>query len=147
MSADYVYAVRLEEDEADGGFVVTCADLPEVVSQGETREEALEQAADAIEEAVAGRLRLGQSVPVGLLGGDGRDLVPLAPVMAAKAALSRALKEAGMTRVALAGVIGCDEKEVRRLLDPRHASKMPRLARALEALGKTLVLRVVDRVA
>jgi antitoxin HicB len=147
MSADYVFAVRLERDGTDPGFVVTCAELPEVVTQGESREDALAQAGDAIEEAVAGRLRRGEPVPVGSPMDDCADLVPLSPVLAAKAALSRALEEAGTTRVALAEVIGCDEKEVRRLLDPRHASKMARLARALDALGKTLVLRVVDRVA
>ncbi len=35
-----------------------------------------------------------------------------------------------------------DEKEVRRLLDPRHASKMSRLEFALAALGQQLVVGV-----
>jgi hypothetical protein len=35
------------------------------------------------------------------------------------------------------------EKEVRRMLDPGHVSKIPRIARALQALGKRLQISVV----
>jgi antitoxin HicB len=35
--------------QAEGGFGVTVPDLPDVVTEGETREEALEMARDAIE--------------------------------------------------------------------------------------------------
>ncbi len=58
-----------------------------------------------------------------------------------------ALREAGVSQVKLAGLLNCDEKEIRRLLDPRHASKMPRLERALRGFGKGLVVRYVERVA
>ncbi len=147
MRGELVFAVVLTPDEDAGGFVATCRDFPEVVTQGETRADALEEAADALEEAVAGRLRRGEDVPApSALQGD-EVSVPLRPVMAAKVALAQAMRQAGMSRVRLGEMIGCDEKEVRRLLDPRHPSKMPRLERALRALGKSLVTRVVDRVA
>lgn len=35
--------------QPEGGFVVSVPDLPDVVTEGETREEALEMARDAIE--------------------------------------------------------------------------------------------------
>jgi antitoxin HicB len=35
--------------QAEGGFVVSVPDLPDVVTEGETKEEALEMARDAIE--------------------------------------------------------------------------------------------------
>jgi antitoxin HicB len=62
--------------------------------------------------------------------------------MAANAALNLALREAGITRSELAARLGCDEKEVRRLLDPRHPSKLPRLEEALAQLGKRLVVEM-----
>jgi antitoxin HicB len=62
--------------------------------------------------------------------------------MAAKAALYLAMREAGMTNVQLARRIGRDEKEVRRMLDPRHPTKLPRIKEALEVLGKRLVVSV-----
>ncbi len=51
-------------------------------------------------------------------------------------------REAGITRSQLAARLGCDEKEVRRLLDPRHPSKLPRIEQALAQLGKRLVVEM-----
>jgi len=42
--------------------------------------------------------------------------------------------------VQLARQLGIDEKEVRRLLDPHYASKLPRIAQAIQLLGKRLVI-------
>ena len=50
------------------------------------------------------------------------------------------MREARITKTELARRLGCDEKEVRRLLDPRHPSKLPRIPEALVALGKQLVV-------
>ena len=40
----------------------------------------------------------------------------------------------------LARQLGVDEKEVRRLLDPHYASKLPRIAQAIQLLGRRLVI-------
>ena len=47
-----------------------------------------------------------------------------------------------MSNVQLARKLDCDEKEVRRMLDPRHPTKLPRIREALEAFGKRLVVGV-----
>ena len=49
----FTYTVKLTPDKDDGGYVVTCRDLPEALTQGETREEALAEAADRLEEVIA----------------------------------------------------------------------------------------------
>jgi len=46
---ELTYTIVLEEDEAVGGFTVTCPALPGVVTEGDTLEEARAMAADAIE--------------------------------------------------------------------------------------------------
>ena len=51
-----------------------------------------------------------------------------------------AMSEAGITKVQLAKRLGVDEKEVRRLLDPHYGSKLPRIAQAIAALGRRLVI-------
>ncbi len=66
--------------------------------------------------------------------------VPLPAQTAAKAALHVALQEAQITKAERVKQLGCDEKEVRRLLDPRHPSKLPRIASALVAVGQRLVV-------
>jgi antitoxin HicB len=50
------------------------------------------------------------------------------------------LSDTGMTNSQLARKLGCDEKEVRRMLNPRHPTKLPRIREALELLGKRLVV-------
>jgi antitoxin HicB len=143
---ELAYPVTLTADPVDGGFVVTFEDLPEAITQGETVPEALAEVADALEEAVAGRIRRGDLIPEPSPAAD-RPLVPVPVQTAAKAALYLALQETGITKAELAVRLGCDEKEVRRLLDPRHPSKLPRIQKALAALGKGLSVRLVDEAA
>ena len=58
-----------------------------------------------------------------------------------RVAASRLLKKwPKSSKVELAKRLQCDEKEVRRLLDPRHPSKLPRIEAALEAVGRQLVV-------
>jgi predicted RNase H-like HicB family nuclease len=52
----FTYAVKLTPDKDVGGYVVTCRELPEAITLGETVEEALTEAADCLEEAIAGRI-------------------------------------------------------------------------------------------
>jgi len=147
MIHELVYPVVLSPDEADGGFVVTFPDLPEAITQGEDTAEALREAADALEEAIAGRIRRGDPIPPPSSAVDGGLRVPVPALTAAKAALCLALRESGLSKSELAARLGCDEKEVRRLLDPRHPSKLPRIERALSALGKSLAVGLVDEAA
>jgi antitoxin HicB len=146
MTHEFTYPVTLTPDEADGGFVVTFEDLPEAITQGETVAEALAEAADALEEAVAGRIQRSDPIP-GPSPVAGRPAVPVPAQTAAKAALYLALRETGISKAELAGRLDCDEKEVRRLLDPRHPSKLPRIHKALAALGKGLSVRLIDEAA
>jgi antitoxin HicB len=60
-----------------------------------------------------------------------------------KATLYLSMKEAAITNVQLAQLIEVDEKEVRRILDPRHGTKLSTIERALAALGRKIELQVV----
>jgi antitoxin HicB len=56
------YTIILEPSN-EGGFVVTVPALPEVGTQGDTREEALANAREAIELVIEHRLARGEPVP------------------------------------------------------------------------------------
>ena len=133
------YAVRLEPAE-EGGFVVTCRDLPQLVTQGVDLANALTEAADAMDEVFAAYMHGGLTLPAPSKKRRGEHVVSPPAETMAKAALYVAMKDAGISKVQLAKRLGVDEKEVRRLLDPHYGSKLPRIAQAVEALGRRLVI-------
>src|SRR5580658_3209642 len=122
----FVYPARFEGGDRPGVLVVSFRDIPEAITQGKGEEDALWQAADCLEEAIAGRIADGREIPKASRAARGERLIPVPAPMAAKVALYLALAEAGMTKAQLARKLDCDEKEVRRLLDPKHPTKLPR---------------------
>lgn len=140
----FKYPAKFETGENPENLIVTFRDVPEAITQGHGENDALWQAADCLEEAIAGRIADGRPIPKPSRPARTERLIPLPAPMAAKAALYLALKEAGMSNVQLARKLGCDEKEVRRMLDPRHPTKLPRIKDALAALGKRLVVSMEE---
>ena len=140
----FVYAALFTPHAQDGGFVVTFPDVPEAVTQGEDAPDTLQQAADCLEEAIAGRIRRGTCLPEASPVGPGHFPfpVPLPARTAAKAALYSVIHDAGLTLGEIAVHLRCDEEELGHLLDPRHASELSRLEAALAALGQQLVVGV-----
>jgi antitoxin HicB len=128
--------------QPEGGFVVRFPDMPEAITQGENVSDALSEASDCLEEAFANRIAMGLPVPNPSPVGKGCYPVLLPAQMAAKAALYTAVGQAGINKMELARRLRCDEKEVRRLLDPRHPSKLWRIEAALAAVGQRLVIGV-----
>jgi antitoxin HicB len=140
----FLYPAGFERGTKHEVVAVAFRDVPEAAVQGRNEKDALWQAAVCLEAAIAARIERGCEIPVASRPLAGERLIPVPASMAAKAALYLAMREAGLTNVALARRIGCDEKEVRRMLDPRHATKLPRIREALDALGKRLVLSVEE---
>jgi antitoxin HicB len=63
MSATLTYSIVLEPME-EGGFLVHVPALPEVVTGGDTEEEALAMAREAIELVLESRRERGEEIPV-----------------------------------------------------------------------------------
>lgn len=135
----FQYPVLLTPAE-EGGFVVTCRDLPQLITQGDTEQDALEQATDAIDEVFATYMVEGIEFPEPSKAKRREHLVAPPAETMAKAALFVAMRQAGISKLQLARRLGIDEKEVRRLLDPHYGSKLPRIAQAISVLGQRLVI-------
>ena len=102
---NFVYPVRLSHDE-DGRVLVEFPDFPFAVTDGADVSEALTQASDCLEEALAFYITEGEPIPepTRFRRGAGGWIATVAPgpVIAAKAALYQAVRDAGITKVALA---------------------------------------------
>jgi antitoxin HicB len=83
---------------------------------------------------------LEESIPEPSKSRRGELSISVPALMAAKAAIYLAMKEAKISKTELAKRLKCDEKEIRRLLNPRHKSKIERIEAALKALGKHLIV-------
>jgi len=138
MMNRFEYAVSLKSD--GDGFVVTCRDLPALITQGDNEADALREAADAMDEVFAVFMKQGLAFPTPSKAKRGERMVAPPAETIAKAALHTAMDEAGISKTQLARQLGVDEKEVRRLLDPHYGSKLPRIAEAISLLGKKLVI-------
>ena len=118
----YAYPCILEP-ETDGGFSVSFPDVPGALTCGDSCAEALVRAEDALVGALGAHFSLRGAIPLPSPVQEGQELVALRPVAAAKVALYTAMREQGLTNVALGERLGVSEAAVRKLLDPDHRSQ------------------------
>lgn len=137
----YAYPATLSQ-QPDGSLLVQFPDVPEALTSGNDRNEALHEAEDALAAALGGYVHSGRPLPAPSPVSPGSDLVALSPLVASKLALYQSMKEQGLTNVALAKQLGLSEGAVRRLLNPNHSSRIEKIETALLALGKHLILEV-----
>ena len=142
IKSRFSFPVTLTTDEVDGGFTVTFRDLPEAITQGENIKNALNEAADCLEEAIANRVIRRLPVPVPSEANENEYMVTTPLQTSFEASIWLAMQEKNLNQTQLAQTLRVDEKEVRRILDPSHNTKLETLERSLLALGKRPVLYV-----
>ena len=132
----YAYPYEISP-QPEGGFTITFPDVPEAITQGETKEEAAVMADDALVTALSFYTDGAEPLPAPSPP-RGRPVARLPPLVAAKLALHDAILSAGVSNVVLARQLGVDEKAVRRLRNPLHQSRINQIDAALRLLGKRL---------
>ncbi len=140
--------VRDKEEERVSGreaYTVAFPDVYGANTGGWSWEEALEMAKDCLGVALGMYVKTREDIPAPSPLVDGQVLVSVAPIVAAKLALYAAMREQGVTNVALAARLGLQENAVRRLVEPGHRSHIASVEKALRAVGRSLV--VEDRAA
>ena len=130
--------------EVKGAFTVTFPDLPEAITSGRNLADAREQAADCLQEALAGRIVRREPIPRPSRPKREQFLIQPAFYLVPKLALYVAMREKGVNNIQLARLLGVSETVVRRLLNPHHDSKPERMQAALKVLGKRLFVAVED---
>ena len=135
MSDTYNYQVEVERDE-DGRYVVAFPDFGWGATDGATLDEALAEAGDLLRELIAATMREGGDLPKPSRATRRRPLVVPPVPIALKAALYEAFRKASVSQRRLARDLDIAESEVRRMLNPDHATKAATIDRALRRLGK-----------
>ena len=135
------YPITLTPDDNDT-FLVMFPDIPEVVTYGETEEEAIVWGLDALETMLASYMDDRKRIPYPSAP-QGRPVVVLPVVAAGKVVLHNTLLEAGKKKADLARMLNLAPTLVDRLLSLRHKSRIEQIETALAAFGKKLVVDVM----
>ena len=137
------YPLTLTPDE-NGTIVAQAVDVPGALTVGKDEADAAVQATDALITLFAYFIVEGEPIPPPSPPKRGQPCAVLPPLVAAKIAIYEAMRTAGLSQTALAERLGRAPRQVRRLLDLDHRSRLDQLEAALAALGKRLVLEVRD---
>jgi antitoxin HicB len=133
------YAVNLSPDD-NGTILVTVPDIPEAITFGEDRDDALARAVDAIETAIMAAMAAREDAPSPKA--VGADYVTLPALSAAKIELYRAMRAEGVGKAALAKRLGVALPQIDRLLDLTHSSRLDAIERAFASLGRSMTIVV-----
>ncbi len=142
VSAMFLYPVTLKRDK-ESGFVATFPDIPEAITQGETREEALSAARDALETALDFYFEDKREIPLPSQPKRGQAVVELPSSLAAKVLLLNEMIRQRVRPAELARRLKTTPQEVNRLTDVQHTTRIDGIAAALKVLGKRLEIRAV----
>lgn len=137
----YSYPCDLVREEG-GELVVTFPDVPEAITGGADRFEAMDMAADALATVLAEYVYQKRDIPLPSAAADGQELVAVPSVVAAKLALYSAMRAQRITKVELARRLGVSESAVRKLTNPDHRSHIGLVQKALQAVGHNLAVEV-----
>ena len=136
----FKYPARLIPD--DTGFAVQFRDIPEAITCGATREEAIDMAGDALVTAMDFYFDDKRPVPAPSGPKRGDVLVELPPSVTAKVLLLNVMLAQHVTPAELARRMNTRRQEINRVIDLGHATKIDTIAAALSALGIHLEITV-----
>ena len=134
---DIRYPATLDR-QPDGRYLVQFVDLADTFTEGQTKEEALFNAAEVLSAMLAWRLDAGQGVPAPSQKVRGASYI--APDAKTQAAMLLRLARGERTLSELARAMATSWPAAKRLEDPAHWPSLKTLERAAAALGKRLVL-------
>lgn len=138
----FAYPVTLMPEKKGTGFVVTFPDIPEAITQGNTVEEALKMAAEALESAMDFYFEDRREVPMPSAPKRRQHVVELPTSLVAKILLLNEMIRQNIRPAELARRLKTRPQDINRLIDLKHTTKIDAVAIAVKALGKTLELSV-----
>ena len=133
------YPVTLTRD-SNGSFLVGFPDFPEANSVGDTVEEALHEAVDALITALEIYFDVRRAVPLPSAPAKGQHTVALPALETAKVLLWNEMQRQQLRKADLARMLNVHQPQVDRLFDLRHSSKLDFVEQTARALGRRLII-------
>jgi len=134
---------RVPRSAESGGFVATFPDIAEAITQGETVEQTLRMAQDALETALDFYFDDRRPIPAPSRAKRGQRLVTLPVSIEAKVLLLNEMIRQRVRPAELARRLRTTPQVVNRLVNLRYVSRIDGIAGAMAALGKSLEVRAV----
>lgn len=123
----------------EGGFCVTFPDIPEAITEGDTLEEALFHAHEALELSLEQRIIDKDDIPEPTAQ-NGNEFYLITPSAVIQAAILIKKSREGKSIADLARMLETSWASVSRLESPSYAPNLRYLERAARLLGKKLVI-------
>ncbi|MFM0739744.1 type II toxin-antitoxin system HicB family antitoxin [Paraburkholderia xenovorans] len=135
------YPIELTPD-SNGTLLVTFPDVPEAITVGESEDEALVQALDALEAALEIYFSEKRPIPFPSKATRGQRAITLSALVTSKVLLANEMLQQNVRKAELARRLKVNQVQVDRLLNFSHSSKIEMVESAVAALGKRLEVRL-----
>ena len=132
----------MSKNYSGGQVGLFCVDVPEAVTAGNTLQEAIHNAEDALVVALSCYTDQQRDIPVPSKPMLEQHVVSVPPLAAMKLAIYQAMRTKRITWRQLSEQIGCNERQMRRILDITYESKVSHVEVALSALSLRVAVDV-----
>lgn len=136
------YPCTLQKDE-NGKYLVVFPDFPETLTEGETKEEALFNASEALTLTLEGKASEGMPIP---FPSQKETALMVYPSSRVQAALLVRFSRKGRKIADIARALGTSWPAVSHMEDLQHWTTLRQLEKTAAVLGKHLVVSFEDRV-
>jgi antitoxin HicB len=141
---DFAYPARIAKTRA-GVFEVQFLDLKEAFTEGDTFEEATENASEVLSGVMLTRIAHDMEIPQPRKAPRAKDIHHILPDAKTQSALVIRDAFKGRNMAQIARELETSWPAVNRLRDPSHWPTLKLLDRALKAVGKELVITIRNR--
>lgn len=127
-------------EKTEQGYVVSFRDIPEAITQGDTLEEAIDMAEDALLTALSFYFEDNRNIPSPSSPAPSERLIAIPLSASVKVMLLNALLDDRVSQSCLAKRMGIKPQQVTRIVNLNHSTKIDTLELAFKALGRELQL-------
>jgi antitoxin HicB len=133
-----LYPAIIEYSAKERRYTVHFPDLPEAITEGETEEETLFNASEALTLTLEGRIEENMQIP--LPSSTKKNVVLIAPSARAQAALLMRWARGSRKTSELARILKTSWPAANRLEDPKHWPSLRQLEKVAASLGQRLLI-------